>query len=679
MVLPTAFLAGIGAAADTARATLENIPAKLEDDLKEMGVLYNAQNEKFNQSLKVAEANIANIERIASDFGIEAGIVNSVYAANGGDESKTREQLKNIIDTYGDQPIPTVPIAPTKSTTLPEQMQVDAAPKEAVSKNMFQDFAKLFRYYGPEQVLQEFAKKQNISVDRAQKILSGTFGDLIPEAQYKVKPSPEAMLAGMEKVEEVKTKDEFGGLTSLATSLSNLAKGEAGSQRFKDVKIGNANAYQFALQVPSLVEKAIRTNDTDALKIYAATIQTVNASIQDKPPVAKDLKPSDAVPTEYSMLPGLIKDLVEKTKDPTSGFNAPETVTKINELFTDLQVALGADKGSAAQTTLLKNLNSQYLGITGVAPESEATNFEEKVKGRVAVKVANGDTRPEEVLIAEAKSEELYGIIDLGDGIKGTLAPDAQGTLTVNMLQRRNESDKLVPFSVKQEKENNNTIKNSTTGFVRIATLRKLLAKDRNVLNIFGKIRMTLGDVSEITGLEKFSFFEGNEVQQAIQTSIEFFKQAKDDIFKDPRISDQDKALIERYIAIIDDDTVSNSRALAALLGLERQAASAMAFAIADNDRELDIIHLDEAGYLDLTKDSVAKQVFNKMFTSHGYSLKDLEEGKYTGQQLADAQVTAGNFMLLATNAVYGLSTDTDITYNRVNDKAFIEFGPVTN
>ena len=67
------------------------------------------------------------------------------------------------------------------------------------------------------------------------------------------------------------------------------------------------------------------------------------------------------------------------------------------------------------------------------------------------------------------------------------------------------------------------------------------------------------------------------------------------------------------------------------------------------------------------------------MFTSHGYSLKDLQEGKYTGQQLADAQVTAGNFMLLATNAVYGLSTDTDITYNRVNDKAFIEFGPVTN
>ena len=219
MVLPTAFLAGIGAAADTARATLENIPRKLEDDLKEMGVLYNAQNEKFNKSLKVAEANIANIERIASDFGIEAGIVNSVYAANGGDESKTREQLKNIIDTYGDQPIPTVPIAPTKSTTLPEQMQVDAAPKEAVSKNMFQDFAKLFRYYGPEQVLQEFAKKQNISVDRAQKILSGTFGDLIPEAQYDVKPAPEAMLAALEKQDD---KSIFSGDTASGQMLNNV-------------------------------------------------------------------------------------------------------------------------------------------------------------------------------------------------------------------------------------------------------------------------------------------------------------------------------------------------------------------------------------------------------------------------------------------------------------------------
>ena len=113
-----AFTAGlIKGAADMGTAGLQAVPAKLEEDLKEMGVLYNNANEKFNQSLKVAEANIANIERIASDFGIEAGIVNSVYAANGGDESKTREQLKNIIDTYGDQPIPTVPIAPTKPTT----------------------------------------------------------------------------------------------------------------------------------------------------------------------------------------------------------------------------------------------------------------------------------------------------------------------------------------------------------------------------------------------------------------------------------------------------------------------------------------------------------------------------------------------------------------------------------
>ena len=46
-MLPTAIIAGVGAAADTARATLENIPRKLEDDLKEMGVLYNAQNENL--------------------------------------------------------------------------------------------------------------------------------------------------------------------------------------------------------------------------------------------------------------------------------------------------------------------------------------------------------------------------------------------------------------------------------------------------------------------------------------------------------------------------------------------------------------------------------------------------------------------------------------------------------
>ena len=198
-----AFTAGlIKGAADMGTAGLQAVPAKLEEDLKEMGVLYNNANEKFNQSLKVAEANIANIERIASDFGIEAGIVNSVYAANGGDESKTREQLKNIIDTYGDQPIPTVPIAPTKSTTLSQQMQVEAAPKEAVETSMLTDFANLFKYYGADEAMEIFAKRRGISVDRVKNILSGTFGDLLPEAQYDVKPAPEAMLAALEKQDD---------------------------------------------------------------------------------------------------------------------------------------------------------------------------------------------------------------------------------------------------------------------------------------------------------------------------------------------------------------------------------------------------------------------------------------------------------------------------------------------
>ena len=34
----------------------------------------------------------------------------------------------------------------------------------------------------------------------AQKTLSGTFGDLLPEAEYKVKPSAEAVLASMENL-----------------------------------------------------------------------------------------------------------------------------------------------------------------------------------------------------------------------------------------------------------------------------------------------------------------------------------------------------------------------------------------------------------------------------------------------------------------------------------------------
>ena len=343
MVLPTAFLAGIGAAADTARATLENIPAKLEDDLKEMGVLYNAQNEKFNQSLKVAEANIANIERIASDFGIEAGIVNSVYAANGGDESKTREQLKNMIDTYGDQPIPTSPIEPTKSTTLSQQMQVEAAPKEAVSKNMFQDFAKLFKYYGPEQVLQEFAKKQNISVDRAQKILSGTFGDLIPEVQYNVKPAPDAMLAALEKQDDksiFSTDTASGQMFSYIKTVINrvLSPDNQGQYKEGDVK--------FAQKAISNMITAMENDDAVSMALISGRVDKIVPI--SKPEDAKvDLKWQTLSKNAETLLGSVInnKDItfdnakilrLSQAQATAIGSGKDEDWQKVEELYFDI-------------------------------------------------------------------------------------------------------------------------------------------------------------------------------------------------------------------------------------------------------------------------------------------------------------------------------------------------------
>ncbi len=85
----SSFAAGlIKGAADMGTAGLQAVPAKLEEDLKEMGLLYNNAEKEFKTKMSAAQANIANIERIASDFGVEKGIVNSVYAANGGDESR---------------------------------------------------------------------------------------------------------------------------------------------------------------------------------------------------------------------------------------------------------------------------------------------------------------------------------------------------------------------------------------------------------------------------------------------------------------------------------------------------------------------------------------------------------------------------------------------------------------
>jgi hypothetical protein len=210
----------------------------------------------------------------------------------------------------------------------------------------------------------------------------------------------------------------------------------------------------------------------------------------------------------------------------------------------------------------------------------------------------------------------------------------------------------------KEVEENNKEIIQTNYGnFQRVASLRKILAKYPAAFNILGQFRRRASDFFDMFGQRGIAAdLGGKELQDALQTSIGFFKGAKDAIFKDPRISDQDKALIERYIGILDDPFVGETRAMAAIAGLERQFAVSMANAYAINfgagkEGGMKIIETSENGALDINKESVAKLVFDQLVTAQGLDVTSTDR---------TMQIQVAQAMILAKNSIGAFQASMD-------------------
>ena len=203
-----------------ATQALLNKPAKLEEDLQNMGQLYGELAPEAEKAINAAKTNNANIVRIASDLGVEEGVVAAVFTSTGGKEQETRKQVLNMLKANkGNIPTVETPIS-QKPAVIDETISVDSAPEAELNKTMMSSFADLFRLHGPDEVIRRFALKTGKSEDYVRKILSGAIGDLVPQFEYGVKPTSEAMLSALETPKE--PKSIFSGDTASGQMFSNV-------------------------------------------------------------------------------------------------------------------------------------------------------------------------------------------------------------------------------------------------------------------------------------------------------------------------------------------------------------------------------------------------------------------------------------------------------------------------
>ena len=225
------------------------------------------------------------------------------------------------------------------------------------------------------------------------------------------------------------------------------------------------------------------------------------------------------------------------------------------------------------------------------------------------------------------------------------------GPRSIPVKRTNIEGQTLAP--TKEIEETNKEILTTNYGNLgRINNLRNVIAKYPNAFNVIGQTQLVFTDFADFFGADALSqFFGGKELQSSIQDAILFFKGAKDSIFKDPRISDQDKALIERYLGILNSPTIGESRALAAIAGLERQFITSMANAIAINNGAgksggISVIEKTDAGVIDINKDSVAKRVFDQIVKAQGLDVvsADVTMKRKVAQAMMLAQNSVGAF-----------------------------------
>ena len=119
----------------------------------------------------------------------------------------------------------------------------------------------------------------------------------------------------------------------------------------------------------------------------------------------------------------------------------------------------------------------------------------------------------------------------------------------------------------------------SSLGHIKgIADLKSALEAEPNAFNVIGKLYMAATDFGDFIGKpEVAEFFGGANIQKTVSKRIEFVKTVKDQIFDDPRLSDQDLRLIIQYIAVLNDPSIGVSRAVSALNSLEQVMVNSVA------------------------------------------------------------------------------------------------------
>lgn len=187
----------------------------------------------------------------------------------------------------------------------------------------------------------------------------------------------------------------------------------------------------------------------------------------------------------------------------------------------------------------------------------------------------------------------------------------------------------------KIESLNVDKINKNNTSMMSIGSAIVGLDKEPDAFNIIGDFYLKGTDVGDMLTSPAYmqanypNFVESTvTIQKMRQDTIPLIATAKDRLFEDPRLSDQDLRLVLDYVAVINDKTIGGTRAMAALVNLQAAIAQDQAMRMYQNDpsRKLGTF---VNGVLDIEDtNTIAGNIAQNLSSSQGFKLLSIEEHK---------------------------------------------------
>lgn len=410
------------------------------------------------------------------------------------------------------------------------------------------------------------------------------------------------------------------------TSISEIAKG-----------ISDKNLPQEKRDKLSEISTELNKHMYQAATIpgYAAkegVADTVNTLVING---RKLLGSGTATDTRYGHIAKLVEETVKHAREHSDKY----TEAQLELIFAmPQQLAIATkNKDDTIFNAIENSLTTDFIPKVPEAGADKMSVFQEKVEAIVAESMRVDPTQDEDTVRARAGSFVAAGGLATQDGVAMVPMVGPNGTVTLQRAPIISSGGFIEPRP-KTKALNLTKIGTNNARSMDIGNALQLTARNPNGFNIVGDIIMRTQDTVDIansvfgTTIPGFET-ETQEITQMRQATIPLISTAKDQLFEDPRLSDQDLRIVLDYVAVINDSGIGSTRATQALIGLQEAMAMDTAMRMYQNNPSLTIMEARDDGSIKITDDSgkllennISVDIMKNIAQSHGVKLLNKNE-----------------------------------------------------